>query len=116
MTGSSPHAWGTLSRYFYDIKLTRFIPTCVGNTNHVAPYIRQQTVHPHMRGEHYPTVLIVSESYGSSPHAWGTLQQYMNRRAYERFIPTCVGNTEFRRGEYLLAPVHPHMRGEHCNE
>ena len=71
-------------------------------------------VHPHMRGEHRDAADANMLIIGSSPHAWGT-------RAIEgvcilrsRFIPTCVGNTPWHSAPCALAPVHPHMRGEHA--
>src|SRR5437870_2477928 len=73
-SGSSPHAWGTriyLSGNFHSI---RFIPTCVGNTPTYFGYSCNNSVHPHMRGEHKSLVSVSLPKYGSSPHAWGTHQ------------------------------------------
>lgn len=32
-SGSSPHAWGTHTSFFFLLELDRFIPTCVGNSS-----------------------------------------------------------------------------------
>ena len=51
-TGSSPHAWGTLTNPGHGPGLNRFIPTCVGNTAALVYSDTFNPVHPHMRGEH----------------------------------------------------------------
>src|SRR3989442_254195 len=66
-----------------------------------------------MRGEHLSQTQHILRFGGSFPHAWGTpglLQQLLLRL---RFIPTCVGNTPWWFSPASVAPVHPHMRGEH---
>ena len=50
--GSSPHAWGTLTRFDKRQDITR--------------------VHPHTRGEHLIMHKRTNINFGSSPHAWGT--------------------------------------------
>ncbi len=57
--------------------------------------------------------LLNHHALGSSPHAWGTLEQIALGGNVQRFIPTCVGNTTIRVGTGLDLSVHPHMRGEH---
>ncbi len=111
--GSSPHAWGTLSLTQGSPKPSRFIPTCVGNTVSPAPGVPPAPVHPHMRGEHALSTVKVSQPFGSSPHAWGTLRRHRGPYAGGRFIPTCVGNTIPTGRKSPTTPVHPHMRGEH---
>src|SRR2546426_927776 len=66
MCGSSPHAWGTPSRIVYELIDMRFIPTCVGNTSCPWRRVRDQSVHPHMRGEHLSLTHQVSDTSGSS--------------------------------------------------
>jgi len=53
--------------------VTRFIPTCVGNTQVM--------------------IALKDSSAGSSPRAWGILRLNNPEKYTERFIPTCVGNT-----------------------
>ena len=50
--GSSPRAWGILLMLLVRSCLTRFIPTCVGNTILVRIVMITRTVHPHVRGEY----------------------------------------------------------------
>ena len=91
--GSSPHAWGTPHHTTSDQSSSRFIPTCVGHTAEVATANGFETVHPHMRGAHTPSGLLISRQRGSSPHAWGTHGKRVTFLACGRFIPTCVGHT-----------------------
>jgi len=91
--GSSPRAWGTLSKRIACRVPHRFIPTCVGNTCILATGTFTQTVHPHVRGEHGSSSLVRRSVDGSSPRAWGTRCSRRLRRRGIRFIPTCVGNT-----------------------
>ncbi len=90
--GSSPHAWGTRRACLERERLDRFIPTCVGNSEVHTDRIFIRSVHPHMRGELLWMSATASVSFGSSPHAWGTLP-----------APTRLT---------LSLAVHPHMRGE----
>ena len=111
--GSSPHAWGIRHCRRYGQAVRRFIPTCVGNTHW--PRCRRcgQAVHPHMRGEYCSTYDRQGYARGSSPHAWGILQQNTVWTAARRFIPTCVGNTIAQAVQSGKLTVHPHMRGEY---
>jgi len=112
-TGSSPHAWGTPTGLPIDIRMRRFIPTCVGNTYENPAQSMDKTVHPHMRGEHRVLGGRLHIRIGSSPHAWGTRVQAWRQLLRRRFIPTCVGNTSRYSYTRRVQPVHPHMRGEH---
>ena len=94
--GSSPHAWGILNQQAKRGHCNRFIPTCVGNTCSKHTRTRCTTVHPHMRGEYMSTTASPTPVPGSSPHAWGILNQQAKRGHCNRFIPTCVGNTSRR--------------------
>ena len=113
VTGSSPHAWGTLYPRSSVFFTGRFIPTCVGNTLRFSIIRGKVTVHPHMRGEHKGRQDVQAARCGSSPHAWGILRAASIGEAAFRFIPTCVGNTgRVARGAGCTS-VHPHMRGEY---
>ncbi len=50
--GSSPRVWGTLITIEGENKIARFIPTGVGNTDHVPEVNKMLSVHPHGCGEH----------------------------------------------------------------
>src|SRR5438445_695466 len=70
--GSSPHAWGTQDLTAVRHGISRFIPTCVGNTTRIPLCRLEPPVHPHMRGEHSLAEALMATIRGSSPHAWGT--------------------------------------------
>ena len=93
--------------------MTRFIPTCVGNTIASAQINPLPSVHPHMRGEHLKPCYKIFLILGSSPHAWGTPSISGPHVGDDRFIPTCVGNTTRYAWTRAEITVHPHMRGEH---
>ena len=110
--GSSPHVWGTLRLPGIIEKLSRFIPTCVGNSSLRYVFDVPVAVHPHMCGElsMFPSSSV--KSSGSSPHVWGTHEEGYTGEDWERFIPTCVGNSEDGQECGQPGPVHPHMCGE----
>ena len=112
-TGSSPRTWGTPHQGKEDVKKVRFIPTHVGNTVLLLSAGWFRSVHPHARGEHFPSSASIAASVGSSPRTWGTLERPGRSRVYNRFIPTHVGNTFLRMWLISIGSVHPHARGEH---
>ena len=111
--GSSPHAWGIRLVHAPGLRLSRFIPTCVGNTIIPSDPPRPGSVHPHMRGEYQTGQDLTSSPTGSSPHAWGIRAWPGSRSRGCRFIPTCVGNTSRPALHKIGKTVHPHMRGEY---
>ena len=90
-TGSSPHAWETLTISFVLWVDHRFIPTCVGDSSLRSAAISSNTVHPHMRGR----LLGIFDTESNTP----------------RFIPTCVGDSATAHLIKCKCAVHPHMRG-----
>ena len=56
-----------------------------------------------------------SDSAGSSPRMWGTLDANLHGYAFERFIPTHVGNTKMTVAWCCALTVHPHACGEHLS-
>ena len=112
-TGSSPRLWGTPSSAPKVANSARFIPTPVGNTYRLPPYLRSISVHPHACGEH--TFLFNSNynPFGSSPRLWGTHEGIRTKPLTGRFIPTPVGNTVYLLKSGLTVSVHPHACGEH---
>ena len=73
---------------------------------------RATSVHPHVRGEQAVVGAHYDGSRGSSPRAWGTGAERLERPATVRFIPTCVGNRCLAFLRSSIPPVHPHVRGE----
>ena len=85
----------------------------MGNTARLPASSARPTVHPHVRGEHSLIAAAPRMSYGSSPRAWGTLENSPALVTRGRFIPTCVGNTITTNTARATTTVHPHVRGEH---
>ena len=111
--GSSPHARGTPGFHILRTARERFIPACAGNTPFRSQPLRNQPVHPRMRGEHPAEREYVFSVLGSSPHARGTRRHQEWRNGFQRFIPACAGNTARSRASISSESVHPRMRGEH---
>ena len=111
--GSSPRAWGIPGLPFGSRIISRFIPTCVGNTACWPRCSDGQAVHPHVRGEYAAARLWSLMLYGSSPRAWGILGLAFFHLFQPRFIPTCVGNTRAKQHCSGRSSVHPHVRGEY---
>ena len=57
--GPSPRAWGSPGARPRRPRAVRSIPTCVGLTGAVARRPEEASVHPHVRGAHMPTILIL---------------------------------------------------------
>ena len=74
--GSSPRAWGILHQ---SLLKSFYIP-----------------VHPHVRGA-YDRIVInaITNFNGSSPRAWGIQSMQLFFFLRFRFIPTCVGHTQW---------------------
>ena len=70
-------------------------------------------VHPHTHGEHSIFWFFRYFSFGSSPHAWGTLLPGYLSVFWLRFIPTRMGNTLKVFPKTCGRTVHPHTHGEH---
>ena len=111
--GSPPHAWGIRHRAGWHWGAYRFTPTCVGNTTPCRASSKEQTVHPHMRGEYVEPDGCFDGVTGSPPHAWGIQGETCRNLIKTRFTPTCVGNTSRPPVSPARTPVHPHMRGEY---
>ena len=111
MPGTSPHAWGKRLRAGRIETLFRYIPTCVGQTLILAVILISLPVHPHMRGANVIILGCCQGRVGTSPHAWGKHEVNFEREVVERYIPTCVGQTQKRPEQVRGLAVHPHMRG-----
>ena len=112
MSGSSPHARGTLDSIDATFPIFRFIPACAGNALGQNAITDPFAVHPRMRGERARLVASVDWISGSSPHARGTHVLASVGCGTERFIPACAGNAENAINKGSVKSVHPRMRGE----
>ena len=113
----------------------RFTPTGVGNTTGKRPDRYRLAVHPHGRGEYayfdqHPKLSDGSPPraweyaadlraaalcVGSPPRAWGIHLAARLPDVAQRFTPTGVGNTSYRREPPRDEAVHPHGRGEYIS-
>ena len=91
--GSSPRAWGTHNIQPFLFLWSRFIPTCMGNSNKADTRCLRRPVHPHVHGELTCSSSMKIIFIGSSPRAWGTLFRRGSKFMILRFIPTCMGNS-----------------------
>ena len=113
VSGSSPHARGTLPYLSLDGSTFGIIPACAGNTHTTTNSGMQARDHPRMRGEHWCCVNCCMCNLGSSPHARGTLGITNFPTFMAGIIPACAGNTYWLRYGYYIQRDHPRMRGEH---
>ena len=95
--GSSPRVWGTPRCTEISCNGVRFIPTCVGNSHRSNRYPPRVPVHPHVCGELSSRNLTIIKTSGSSPRVWGTHHTFPVMLRFDRFIPTCVGNSTIER-------------------
>ena len=72
------------------------------------------SVYPRWRGEHRQVAKVHKSRRGLSPLARGTPAEGNAQDYFIRFIPAGAGNTEDTLNEYLVIPVYPRWRGEHC--
>ena len=91
--GSSPRAWGTQAVAIDYFIVFRFIPTCMGNSKSPIIHTSFNPVHPHVHGELGDISMVEAQEIGSSPRAWGTPMEVVDKGVFERFIPTCMGNS-----------------------
>ena len=116
ISGSSPHARGTLPTIRVCPAENRFIPACAGNALRRFAVSRRPAVHPRMRGERGHCAEAACLDGGSSPHARGTQVSGRPDRMAMRFIPACAGNASTVAQTRMASAVHPRMRGERVVE
>ncbi len=114
ISGSSPRAWGTQKARSILRWKNRFIPTCMGNSPALLLISMPGPVHPHVHGELPRPRAGVSAGGGSSPRAWGTPPPGPDDMHLDRFIPTCMGNSDWTSVMNHPLSVHPHVHGELC--
>ncbi len=110
--GSPPRAWGQRSAFRRLARARRFTPTRVGTTLSSALSHIYLPVHPHARGDNYPSPRRLSVWRGSPPRAWGQRPPHPREACSSRFTPTRVGTTSPRGGHGEARSVHPHARGD----
>ena len=71
--GSSPRLWGIPTQRHHRTRMTRFIPTPVGNTVNALLCPITNPVHPHACGEYRYGADMDNLYDGSSPRLWGIL-------------------------------------------
>ena len=95
--GSSPRVWGIRFAVAGLNVTQRFIPTRVGNTRWEKGTRWRTSVHPHACGEYIMSTHNGEDNPGSSPRVWGIRQHASGAFLFQRFIPTRVGNTLWRK-------------------
>ena len=111
-TGSPPRAWGRRVQAPSPLPFLRFTPTCVGTALNLGSRHSIDTVHPHVRGDG-PHISHQDRAHnGSPPRAWGRRCPVGLDEVSHRFTPTCVGTAVAWARTFIVASVHPHVRGD----
>ena len=92
---------------------SRLIPARAGNTDVLADFVFGNAAHPRSRGEHFPSVVFLWGTCGSSPLARGTRNLRLVAMSSRRLIPARAGNTIGAGGGWQWRAAHPRSRGEH---
>ena len=91
--GSSPRVWGQ-DPYTCDVrKIYRIIPTRVGTSLYLTPFLCSLDDHPHACGDKYSVGNKWDSLIGSSPRVWGQGTHRARPLALDRIIPTRVGTS-----------------------
>ncbi len=114
--GSPPRSWGKSKLSIICFELRRFTPTLVGKIFVTLSLLFPYPVHPHARGENFPTWKIIIHTPGSPPRSWGKCCGMQSVQSGCRFTPTLVGKIPDEPIIGTVCAVHPHARGEnqHC--
>ena len=110
--GSPPRAWGQSTRRFAHAPPARFTPTGVGTIDRRVGTARDQSVHPHGRGDNNRNRQACARRFGSPPRAWGQSRARARNAQQQRFTPTGVGTIGDHSDVRLGVAVHPHGRGD----
>ena len=111
--GSSPHARRSLRKVHAGGRRQGIIPACAGSTSRSRSSHARSRDHPRIRGEHTSRWMRMRRSWGSSPHARGTLHPLLRDARRAGFIPACAGSTSQGAAWCRAHGDHPRMRGEH---
>ena len=114
LRGSPPRVWGIQFERIAKQVISRFTPTCVGNTSASNGGGSCRPVHPHVCGEYRFKHRSARLSRGSPPRVWGIRAATGAGRGNRRFTPTCVGNTASELPTHRPLAVHPHVCGEYA--
>ena len=91
----------------------RIIPAYAGSTQQGASPDPSGMDHPRIRGEHSYCSLVLSYSWGSSPHTRGAHGMVAGDGIFRRIIPAYAGSTRDVHGTSGGGQDHPRIRGEH---
>ncbi len=89
--GSPPRAWGQCELVVRASSPLRFTPTRVGTIERQGIHHRNETVHPHARGDNISASVPITLPNGSPPRAWGQSLVLEDQHGLSRFTPTRVG-------------------------
>ena len=110
--GTSPQAWGKGRINLPADRRTRNIPTGVGKSRSRLRALASNTEHPHRRGEKRPSLSVWRIQGGTSPQAWGKVNELVDPFLQFRNIPTGVGKSLSKSLATAMLTEHPHRRGE----
>ena len=110
--GTSPRAWGEVRNHAPPKREQRNIPTGVGRSASETTRTARSSEHPHGRGEKRHLRLWLDHNVGTSPRAWGEVEQERGKVKLCRNIPTGVGRSVVLDEALNWFAEHPHGRGE----
>ena len=114
--GSSPLTRGTRELGIWEKWFDRFIPAYAGNSVFWGFTLRYPPVHPRLRGELIPKLILMLALVGSSPLTRGTLLIRNSESFKFRFIPAYAGNSRWPWIRRISNPgSSPLTRGTHKN-
>ena len=111
-SGTPPRTWGRQVGAVCLYGVVRYTPTDVGKTRGRRTWTERSTVHPHGRGEDFPTSHPEDAHHGTPPRTWGRRVELLLSDDDYRYTPTDVGKTLPGPAAPEPAAVHPHGRGE----
>ena len=110
--GSSPLTRGTPVLSDKLSIAERFIPAYAGNSVNRSIVVKDNPVHPRLRGELSSVKCFCIFINGSSPLTRGTHAIIFDLPPLKRFIPAYAGNSALNLMSYSSWSVHPRLRGE----
>ena len=107
-----PHARGRLAHKALYLKQPGNTPACAGKTSCFFAFWAWSRKHPRMRGEDPNTLMTLSSSVETPPHARGRPGHTEDSSRRRGNTPACAGKTVFNPSASRLVLKHPRMRGE----